>query len=394
MNDSRSPALHGAGERVEAVAAMTPPVSLRWARAYRGALLTLVYAAVAAFVLNSFQLKWGFRDGSDWMGFDKMLEGTAHRPLAYRVLVPRIAGALAPLVPQKALDALEKHNVGTAEDAKRSSVLVRFGWKREYLAAALVAYFIQFGSIVVTLVASRALVRELLGYGRAFQDFGPAVGMLLLPMTFHRGGYVYDFPELAFCAVGVLLLVRGRMLAWYACFALACLNKEADVLLAIQFAAFSWRRMPFRRLVAHAALHVLIGTAILLGLRAAFADNPGAPTFFHLPGNVAALGRPSTWFGFIDVYAPFIPFPRPFNLLTLAILFSTLAIGWREKSWEVRWAFVGTMAVLVPLFMVTGYRDEVRNFSLAFVPFCLLACDTVHRVYERLRQADAVAGAR
>jgi hypothetical protein len=367
------------------------PVPLRRARALRIAFLTILYAAVAALVLNSFQLKWGFRDESPTFGLRTMLDGTADRPIAFRVLVPRIASFVAPLLPEKAMRALEEHNLGKEGEAKRSSVVTRYGWKGDYLREAFVAYWIQYASLVVVLLASRALVREVLGYGRVFCDLAPPIGLLFLPLTFHRGGYVYDFPELAFCAVGALLLARRRLVAWYVCFALACLNKEADVLLAIYFAAFGWRRMSLPRLAAHGALHVAIGSAILVGLRVVFADNPGSPTFFHLPGNLAAYVRPSTWFGFIDIYAPFVPFPRPFNLVTLFVHACVLGIAWRDKPWEVRWAFIGSMAALVPLFLVTGYRDEVRNFSIAFVPYCLIACHSVQRAYAELLRADAAA---
>lgn len=370
---------------IPAARAVTPaPISLRWAKAFRAVLLGLVYVAVAAFALNSFQLKWGFRDGIDAFSLERQMDGTAWRPVVYRVLVPRVAAAVAPHLPQRLVDGLITHNIGSDDDPKRSSVLVRYGWRRHYFVAALVAYFVQFASLIVTLVASRALVRETLGFGRAFYDFAPAVGMTLLPVTYHLGGYVYDFPELAFCAVGLLALVRGRLTTWYACFVLACLNKEADVLLAAWFVIFWWRRVSFARLVAHGAVHVAIGATILLGLRSIYAGNAGASAQFDLYTNLASYVRASTLFGFVDYFAPFIPFPRPFNLLSLFVIGSAVAIGWREKPRELRWAFGVMMVLLLPLVVVTGHRDEVRNFSLAFVPFCLLACHTVHRVYTAL----------
>ncbi len=369
--------------------AARPTRGMRW---FRGAFLTILYAAVAALVLNSFQLKWGLREDFKEFSFTRMVAGTADKPIAYRVLVPRLASAIAPLLPEKGMRALREHNLGTEGAPKRASVIARYGWNPERVAESFVAYWLQFASLVVVLVVSRKLVREVLGYGPAFCDLAPAVGLLFLPLTFHRGGYVYDFTELAFCAVGMLLLVRRRIVAWYVCFALACLNKESDVLLALQFAAFGWRSMSLRRLVAHGALHVAIGSAILLGLWRAFAGNPGmtgGSPFLHLPGNIANFGHASTWLGFIDIYAPFVPFPRPFNLVTLAIHAGALGIAWREKPWELRWAFGATMAALIPLFLVAGYRDEVRNFSLAFVPYCLLVCHTVHRVYAELGGAGA-----
>jgi hypothetical protein len=360
-----------------AAATSTP----RALRAFRAIFLALVYTAVAAYALNAFHLKWGLRDGSDWAGFDRMMDGTAHRPVAFRVLVPQVAKHVAALLPERPIAALVEHNAADAAGPKRASVFVRYGWKPEYFGPALVAYFLQFASLLVTLVASRRLVVEVLGRRGMFADFAPAVGMLFLPLLLHKGGYVYDYPELMFCSVGFLLLWRQRFLAWYVCFALAVLNKEADVLLANFFLATQWRRLPFRAIALHAVAHVLLGGAILVGLRIAFAENGGAPQGWNLPMNVAALVRPSTWAGFVDYWAPFIPFPRPYNLISLFLIGTIVAIGWRAVAWEVRVAFVAMMVCLVPLTLITGFKDEVRNFSLAFVPFCLMACEAVSRAW-------------
>jgi hypothetical protein len=91
---------------------------------------------------------------------------------------------------------------------------------------------------------------------------------------------------------------------------------------------------------------------------------------------------PEPWIRFWDPYGPLLPFPGPFNVLSIALFGAATLLFWREKPHRLRVAFAAMMAILVPLFMLFGTLDEVRNLSLAFPVAYLLICHTAARLYD------------
>jgi hypothetical protein len=219
------------------------------------------------------------------------------------------------------------------------------------------------------------------GYPDAFVDWAPVAALLVLPLSFSRGGYVYDFPELLLVTTAIGLLLERRWLSYYACFTLACLNKETAILLVVYCMALHWERMPRRGLLTHAGAHAMLGLPILAWQRFTFAPNPGANAEFQLWENVRFLLSPEPWTRFWDPYGPLLPFPGPLNVVSIVLFTAAVFLFWREKARRLRGAFVAMTSVLVPLLILYGTLDEVRNLSLVFPVAYLLACDTTARLY-------------
>jgi predicted alpha/beta-hydrolase family hydrolase len=76
-----------------------------------------------------------------------------------------------------------------------------------------------------------------------------------------------------------------------------------------------------------------------------------------------------------------LPFPGPLNVVSIVLFGAAVLLFWREKPHRLRVAFVAMMSVLVPLLIVYGTLDEVRNLSLVFPVAYLLACHTAARLY-------------
>jgi hypothetical protein len=347
---------------------------------FRYTLMTLIYAAVASVSLVAFMSKWGFNGESPSKGFTALIEHSAQRPFVYRVLSPEIIKYVSKQVTDPVTRGDEEWFLDETPLRRYTRKFER--WNLEKSVAWHVTYLYLFGCLFAAIFAARFLAASV--YPRAnplFLDYAPAVAGLLLPLTFVRGGYLYDFPELMFLFLCVLALARGRWLAFYPLFVLACFNKESNVLLVAYFVAVAAPRMPRRRWMTHAGVQLAIGGAIVVGLRLAFRDNSGDPAWFLLPLNVLYLITPKTYFGFFETYAPLIPFPVGFSLISLFLVGVAALWRWSDKPLEVRRMLLLSSAVLAPLYLAFGFLDEIRALSILFPALFLAGFHSVDELY-------------
>jgi hypothetical protein len=353
----------------------------RLATAFRWAFLTLVYVIVAAVVLDAFMERWGFRGDAPNHGFVHMLDHTAHQPFVYRVLSPTVVNVGAALVPATAQRSWRPWLL-------RETPLLRYrapfeSWNPDKALKWHIAYGYLFLCLVAALFAVRALTRAVTPVTPLFADFAPAVALLLLPLTFLRGGYFYDFPELLFLFLCTLCAATARWLPYYALFVLAILNKESNVLIVMIFAAFAASRLPRRQWLTHVACQVAVGAVLVAALRVAFRDAGGGATQAWFPLNVLFFLSPEWYAKFFAPYAPLIPVPRGINGISLALVAFAVLWRWREKPLEFRRLFLLSAAVTFPLYVLFGFLDEIRALSLVFPAIYLLGCHTVDDLYRR-----------
>lgn len=347
----------------------------------RGAFLVLIYVVVSGLVLNSFMEQWELITANRGNGFLGLMNRTAEKPWIYRVLTPAIVNGATAALPARVKHALEPVVMEQSHLLKFPKIRNTPDWTVDNAIKYHLAYFFMFGCLFLSLFLIRALTGALFSPPPAFQDFGPVLGVLLLPLTFSRGGYMYDFPELLFMSVLTLCAVRRRWVLYYVLFILAILNKESDVFLILFFMAFAYREMSRRAFAAHLAVQAVLGFSLLVLLRHAYANHGGFDMQFNLPTNIRYLLRPASYLMFFDVYAPMIPVPRGFNLLSLVFLAYLVSYKWSEKPPAVRRLLVLTTAVNVPLFLWGGYKDELRNLSLIFPAVYLLGFHTLREAY-------------
>ena len=354
---------------------------LRWG------LLLLVYVVVSAFVLDSFMSIWGFRGDSPRYGLEALLGRQSHRPFAYRVLSPTLIDAGVRLVPERVRAARRDWFL------ERSPLLrYRFAnesWSLEKSVRWHVAYAYVFASLLALLFATRWLTGRTFPGRALFRDYAPAIGALLLPLSFHLGGYLYDFAELCLLtlALGALLARNDRL--YYPVFVLAVLNKESDVLLAALFVAVHLGSMPRRRLAAHAACQALLGAALLAAVRWALRDHPGGPVEVWIGHNVGYWTDPASYVATFAPIAPLVRLPEPGNVALLLLVGAGLGWRWSEKPAAIRRLVVASLAITVPLLLLFAFENEIRGaLYLAFPPIYLAACHTVLGLYAGLGSAD------
>ena len=347
---------------------------LRWG------LLLLVYVVVSAFVLDCFMGIWGFRGDSPRYGLEALLGRESHRPFAYRILSPTLINAGVRLVPDRAREAQR------AWLLERSPLLryrfERESWSLEKSVRWHVAYAYVFGSLLALLFATRWLTARVFPGRELFRDYAPTVGALLLPLSFHLGGYLYDFAELGLLVVAVGALLTRNHRLYYPAFVLAILNKESDVLLAVLFVAVHLGSMPLRRLASHAACQGLLAAALLGGVRWALRDHPGGPVEVWIGHNVGYWTDPASYVATFAPIAPLVRLPEPGNAALLLLLGTALAWRWSEKPAAVRRLVVVSLATTVPLFLLFAFENEIRGaLHLAFPPIYLAGCHTVLGLY-------------
>ncbi len=322
--------------------ASTPPSPRRWIHA--------VYAPAVAVVLGVFLTDPGFHYPK--ANLDSCVYGTANRPFVYRALLPlmvRGATALVPASVREAFTAKVRPTIVGAW-ATRSGVDPRFA--TEHLIAVVLMYATLYGFVLVM----RWLFRRLYACPPTLVDGVPLLGLLLLPMFFCWGSYLYDFPELFFYALGMALLLTRRWKAYLVVFALACVNKETAAFTAFFFAVHfrsQWRRWAYWALGAVQGVLVL-GTK--LSLEHLYRANPGDTMENHLWRNLG------------------IVFHGPWAIGTVAglcLLVLVVCVRWSENPRFVRDG-IWLLVPVVGMTLVWGQVDEVRNYYGAFPALLLL----------------------
>jgi hypothetical protein len=361
-------------------------------RLFRALLLAILYVAVASIVLNTFMLKWSFCGNDPRAGFERLVTYSAYRPFAYRVLSPTVVRVIARHVPRQiASKVLASGATVRDENFPTRSLPERFHWLpppgSDWASHPdlLLEHYVAYGYLFLTLLSLLLILRALLGQfdwcSQLFRDLAPIVALLLLPLTFVDGGYLYDFPELMLAALGLLLLLKQNWAFYYGVIVLACLNKETGFLIGLYFIGLYVSRHSRTSFLLHLVLHAtLVIPAIGIGhfvMRA----NPGLPAEWQLLRHLRYLLSETPYVAFYDDYALFIPVPGPLNVAIVFLVGFAAFFRWGKKPVELRRAFGFTTSALIVLFVTMGHQDEIRVFYPSLPPLFLLACDTVARTY-------------
>lgn len=278
----------------------------------------------------------GYLAGLDWneprVTLEQMMMGTAHRPFVYRVLVPILVRWAVQIYP--------------APPVLYASVLIQ---------AAFVGFAVAFRSLAARFWQSeRAL------------DFAGLASILLLFPLMQNYRHVYDFTEL-FLFTLALSLMAGRVWRWYLpIYALACLNKETAVLLAVVFALNGLPVVRSRRFWGLLGLQALIFALIRGVVTWRFAGNPGIAMEYHWPDQVAALSDAPVLVVVYMLYAAMI--------VALALHDSG------RKPRFLQWAAVGVTPILLVTFWAWAYPFEIRSFYSAYPIYLLLNLPTLGRI--------------
>jgi len=350
--------------------------------------LLLMYWLAATATVHVFMQKQAFFEG--WhhqaYAFERMLDGTAHRPFAYRVLTPWLVNRIDEALPlvtrlryQPAARAVVDRYGRTREATYWTPEL-----ERKYAITFLLMCITAFGAIC----ALRALTALAFPGEAALRDAAPLFFGTLLPLSFMNGGFMYDFPELFLMFAAFAAAWADRRLPLLLLVALAALNKETALLSVPMLSAVLFFRMPRAPWIALTAAMAAIAGGVVLAVRAANADLPGLTVYNHVAENLAFWLTPGAWFATMEVYVPLMPLPRGLHLLMILPLAMLLLQGWRCRAPELKRLLGVSAGINLPLFFLFAWRDETRNLSLMYPALYLNVCAALLALY---RTRDAAA---
>jgi len=329
----------------------------------RALVLGLLYYTVASIALGAFVSRWRMGDSYVTSMFSKTLAFENPRPQVYRVLTPLVIRAVSAAVPCAVGDVL----------AGRSDVIrARYGIERGDDLEYAVAYYLLFACLVGSMLAWRSSIATVIGGPVWVRDLTPVLAMLLYPMSFMRGGYIYDAPALFLSSACLLAFLRRQWWWFYVLFALAVLNKESEIVLPVWFLATYLDDRDRRSLAGRGLFSAAIGLAVIIVVRTAFAGHTGPPYEVNLRQNLEFLADPGSYALVFDLHAAALPVPLGLNLINLAILSSVLLSTFGRLPAVATRAFVLTAAAMVPLWLLFGYQDELRVFTAAFAPWTVI----------------------
>ena len=163
---------------------------------------------------------------------------------------------------------------------------------------------------------------------------------------------------------------------------IAVLNKESNILIPIFYGAVYWKTFPTRNLATKVAvLTFFAASAFVFGRYLAFGASGGILQY-HLPDNLQFLTDPKSWILWFTPYGGLIPFPRGFNIILITPVIIILYQRRSEISSPIFRLLITSLVLNVPLLVCFGFRDEMRNLSLAFIPLYLAILSTAKSTLE------------
>jgi hypothetical protein len=360
--------------------------SLRASSVLREAFIALVYLVAAQFVSSAFLTQWGESLGER---LPEVLEFEGDRPFVYRVLTPLCLNAALAITPRERLEPwLDKRLHEETQERNVDAALSRYRFPNELSVELLVLETFLFLVCVALAYSLRAILRalDLPGWLVAL---GPVLFLLLLPLHFAGGGYVYDLPEVLFAGLATLFFLQKRWYAYYPVLVLATLNKESSLVLAGFCAAFLMAR-DFRALRLHGFLHALFLAVPFLATRLYFQGHPGQHAVVYLGENLRYLASLQPYTERARFVSALLPLPRSLNVALLAIGGGLLLSGFRNKPLTLRAMFLGVFALVFPLYLAFGWHDEIRVVGMTFPAGFALCAFTLRDLLQTENPAPAI----
>lgn len=323
-------------------------------------------------------------DGAPRNSLQLFLAGQAERPFAYRVLAPALVRAVDAALPAPVQDFLADRiapslrvryveplralyeRLAPGITARADADWAKAPYRRSYVLMVMLTW--------ASFTAALLLIRRAAGLLGASAFRAHAVMLLyavITPTLFLNGGYFYDFTEQLGVAALICCVLQARWPLALGVLLLMQANKETALLMVIFMVPYAWCAIQWRML-APAALALLLCGLMLLWVRWMFSALPGQPTEWHLEDNLLFWARELSWRASEDFYQTGVALPR---MTFLYFALAALAVGWWRQAGPTVLAASLSFLVLAVLLVCMGFQDEFRNLSLALPLLVLLLAE-------------------
>lgn len=316
--------------------------------------MVLLYVSVAQAVFTCYSVDPP-TDSDPRFTFEKMVSGEADRPFAYRTLVPWTVRLGTRLLTPEAFRLYEKYRWTEKIDADLRHVRVDRHLAREWIVFS----WLSTGLFALFGLSLYGLIRHFHALDVMPSHACGLVAMSLVTLFFDKYNQLYDPASLALFPLATLMLVWGRLAAYYLVLCLAILNKETALLLPCLFVVFSWGRRPLRFVAVHGAAQLSLYMGLTVAVRTLFQKNPGAFLEGQFLSNLVYASTPSLHL--------------LLGVLKLSGMALLVSIGWSRKPEPLRRGLLLCLALLGPLWLLFGRLQEIRVLYEAWYLICLLA---------------------
>ncbi|WP_423380299.1 hypothetical protein [Burkholderia sp. LMG 32019] len=350
----------------------------------RFAIIYVLLFVCAGNITNSMLLKWGFRDDQKGdfatsYSLVGMMNGDAPKPYVYRSSFPRaekwIVERLGQEKQEKLFKSIKRHD--SLHNAYFTSVP-----DVHWTPIVALVYHLTYIAIVLSTLFALLLVYKLARLHGL--NFGQSVGFLaafgvIYPLTFQQGGYYYDFFELLGVLGACYFLLKRQMLVCTLMVSIFSLNKETFFLVPLALFFLHEREVPVFKRVGWLVLQLVICVGTRHFIMSGYDTNAGGFVEFHVWDNLKFWLNPLSYLSFYNLIGKGIFTPsleNPLMLVPLAVFFGS---AWRATPHRYRIYFFAAFLPVLVLFIFFGYRDEARNFSVAFPAILLIALHGANR---------------
>jgi hypothetical protein len=324
---------------------------------------------IAIFLISAFRSP-GLVD--ERLGVIYMVDFKAHKPFQYRVLMPSIIKLIELATPEPIRDKFDSvtreklaAKIETAYpllDKAKVSKISRYGYR------VIIAIIMNTLILTLFMIILRRFALVFDVFSERLCDFLPVGMIFIMPMFFDYNNMIYDFPHLVLFTTGLILLYKKQWRWYFLIYALAILNKESAVMLAVVYAVNYYSDLPSDKYKKYLLLQIGIFIVIKAALFLIFFNNPGGVVETHIKWNIVHLIRPVNYFWFapigkgilLPVYLN-IPVPHGHNLPVMIVVAAAVIYRWKEKPLFLRRATI----YFIPLFfiaMIVGVINELRAY--------------------------------
>ena len=306
---------------------------------YKYLVLFIAFTIFAGNVTNSFLLKWGFREDFEPPLVIAILEGVAKKPFVFRSVLPLM-------------------------------------------------YLIVFWSFFVTLIFIYLIADNLTKKGFKFSLLTTCLFSVIYPLTFQNGGYFYDFIELLGLFAGVYYFLSGRMFLSTFVLFLASFNKETTFLFALFLFFLYSQEKTIRYRIKWTSIQTTVCLVGYFYLQWRYASSPGNIVEKHLSENLLYWFNPISYIQFSNLIGKGVATPDMNSIFFLVPFLSWLKSGWSISSSNRRYFLMSSFLVSFALLFFFGFKNEIRNLSLAFPAFFIILVVGGNEFFDRIHNVD------
>lgn len=331
-------------------------------------LFICLYLGMSLFVFGIF-LRGSEFGGVHGRSAAAMVEGTAHKPAVYRMLVPAVSRVIVTLTPDYVREGMKGWLAEKRDNGFWFQVIIRSRYKTPPPSLATEKIYETGVALLVTYLSLCAYVFFIYKLAAffwpdtaAYRLVSPLIGLMMIPPFHDEFAYIYDYPSMMFVAAAMYALVKQKIRAYWVILILATLNRESAAYLIVLYALYSFRFDNMKPWALNVAVQFLLFLIIQGWIRQIYASNPGEDLYEVLFWQLTYI------FSEYNIL-----------LITQALVFICLLFyRWAEKPFILQ-AGMCLLPIMFVAYLKHGYREEYRVFMEIFPIVALLFTHSIVR---------------